>query len=80
MDEEGLEDVYISEMLPQKTGWNQAFVSDEIIRGYAGELKDFMECIAFDREPDSDFDLACDVMRVIYAAYRSSEEGRRILF
>lgn len=80
MDEEGLEDVAISEMLPQKTGWNQAFVSDEIIRGYAGELKNFMECIAYDRQPDSDFDLAYDVMRVIYAAYCSAEEGRRILF
>ena len=80
MDEEGLDDVYISEMLPQKTGWNQAFVSDEIIRGYAGELKNFMECIAFDREPDSDFYLAYDVMRVIYGAYRSAEEGKKIVF
>ncbi len=80
MDEEGLEDVYISEMLPQKTGWNQAFVSDEVIRGYAGELKNFMECIAYGQEPDSDFDLAYDVMRVIYGAYRSAEEGRRIFF
>ena len=40
--------VTISEMLPSKLGWNKAFVSDEVIRGYMGELQDFMEAIAFD--------------------------------
>lgn len=80
MDEEGLDDVYISEMLPQKTGWNQAFVSDEVIRGYTGELRDFMECIVLDREPQAGFELAYDVMKVIYSAYRSTEEGRRIFW
>jgi predicted dehydrogenase len=78
MDEEGLDDVYISEMLPQKTGWNEVFVSDEVIRGYTGELKNFVESVAYDQEPDSDFDLAYTVMKVIYAAYRSAEEGKRI--
>ena len=78
MDEENLDDVYISEMLPMKRGWNQAFVSDEVIRGYTGELRDFMECVAFDREPQADFDLAYNVMRVIYSAYISTEEGRRV--
>ena len=80
MDEEGLDNVYISEMLPQKRGWNQAFVSYEILRGYAGELKNFMECIAFDEKPDSDFELAYEVMKVIYAAYRSAEAGIKITF
>jgi hypothetical protein len=37
-----------------------------------------MEAVAFDREPLSGFDLARDVTRVIYAAYQSAEEGRRI--
>ena len=80
LDEENLEDVIISEMLPQKLGWNKAFVSDEIIRGYTGELQDFMECIAYDREPLANFQLAYDTMKVIYAAYVSSEEGRRVDF
>ncbi len=78
MDEEGLDDVYISEMLPQKTGWNEAFVSDEVIRGYTGELKSFLESVAYNTKPDSDFDLAYTVMKVIYAAYRSAEEGKKI--
>ena len=80
LDEEGMDDVYISEMLPAKLGWNKAFVSDEIIRGYMGELQDFMETIAYDRVPSSDFELAYESMKVMYAAYQSAEEGRRIDF
>lgn len=80
LDEEGLDDVYISEMLPKKLGWNKAFVNDEIIRGYTGELQNFMETIADDLEPVSNFQLAYDVTKVLYAAYQSAEEGRRIDF
>ncbi|MDD6211872.1 MAG: Gfo/Idh/MocA family oxidoreductase [Clostridiales bacterium] len=80
LDEEGLEDVTISEMLPAKLGWNKAFVSDEIIRGYMGELQDFVETVAYDRVPTSDFDLAYQSLKVMYAAYQSAEEGRRITF
>ena len=80
LDEDGLEDVNISEMLPRKLGWNKAFVSDEMIRGYIGELQDFVETVAYDREPTSKFTLAYDVTKVLYAAYQSAEEGRRIEF
>ena len=80
LDEEGLDDVYISEMLPAKLGWNKAFVSDEIIRGYMGELQNFMETIANDEEPLSGFDVAYETTKVMYAAYQSAEEGRRIDF
>ncbi len=73
-----MDDVYLSEMLPAKLGWNKAFVSDEIIRGYMGEMQDFMECVAYDREPASNFELAYETTRVMYAAYQAAEEGRRI--
>ena len=78
LDEDGLEEVQISEMLPAKLGWNKAFVSDEMIRGYTGELQEFMEVIAFGGAPASDFELAYKTMKVLYAAYLSAEEGRRI--
>ena len=65
-------------MLPAKRGWNKAFVSDEVIRGFMGELQDFIETIVRDGTPASDFQLAYDTTRVIYAAYQSAEEGRRI--
>ena len=80
LDEDGLDDVYISEMLPKKLGWNKAFVNDEIIRGYMGEMQDFMECVAYDREPASGFDLAYDITRVMYAAYQAAEEGKKFEF
>lgn len=80
LDEDGIEEETLAEMLPSKLGWNQAFVSDEVIRGYLGELQDFMEAVAYDRAPASDFSVAYETMRVMYAAYRSAEEGRRIDF
>jgi len=78
LDEDGLEDVYLAEMLPSKLGWNKSFVSDEVIRGYMGELQDFMESVAYDREPASGFDIAYETVKIMYAAYLSAEEGRRI--
>ena len=78
LDEDGLENVNISEMLPRKLGWNTAFVNDEVIRGYVGEMQNFVETVAFDREPTSNFRLAYDVTRVLHAAYVSAEEGRRV--
>ena len=80
LDEDGLENVNIAEMLPAKLGWNKAFVTDEVIRGYLGELQDFMECVAYDREPQSGFDIAYDTVKVLYAAYQSAEEGKRLDF
>lgn len=80
LDENGLENVDIAEMLPSKLGWNKAFVTDEVIRGYSGELQDFVECVAYDRQPQSGFDLAYNAVKVLYAAYQSAEEGRRIDF
>ncbi|HOK50129.1 MAG TPA: Gfo/Idh/MocA family oxidoreductase, partial [Sedimentibacter sp.] len=78
LDEDGLDNVPISEMLPSKTGWNNPFVSDEIIRGYTNEIQDFMEAVAYNREPKSGFQLAKDTVKVIYAAYLSAEQGKKI--
>lgn len=78
LDDDGLDNVTISEMLPSKLGWNKPFIVDETIRGYTGEMQDFMECIVSGRKPQSDFTLATDTIRVIYAAYLSAELGRRL--
>lgn len=78
LDEEGLDGVYISELLPAKTGWQKPFVAEEHLRGYVGQFQDFMECAAIGRAPLSDFELACDVIKVIYGAYLSAEEGKRV--
>jgi predicted dehydrogenase len=78
LDQEGLEDVYMSERLDHKTGWNNVFVSESIQRGYVAQLQDFMECVAFNRLPISNFSLAKEVTRLIYAGYISASEGKRI--
>lgn len=78
LDEDRLDNVFISEMLPAKTGWNHPFLEDEIIRGYTDEMRDFMESIYFDREPQSGFDLAYDTIKIIYAAYKSAELGHAV--
>jgi predicted dehydrogenase len=78
LDEDNLENVYISEMLSSKLGWNKLFLEDEIIRGYTAEMLDFMESIYYDREPKSGFDLAFDTIRIIYAAYMSAEIGSKV--
>ena len=78
LDEEGMDDVYISEMLPSKLGWNYPFISDEVLRGYANEMQDFIECVYYDREPKAGFELAYDTMKVLYAAYYSAEIGEKV--
>ncbi len=77
-DESGLEDVYITEKVMNKSGWQPVFVDEEIARGYVGEIQDFMECAAYGRKPQSDFALAYETTKVVYGAYLSAEEGRRI--
>ena len=77
-DEAKLKDVYITEKVDRKTGWQFVCLEEEWTRGYIGEIQDFMECAAFGREPLSGLDLACEAIRVHYAAYRAAEEGRRI--
>ncbi len=78
LDEDRLDDVYLSEMLPSKTGWNSPFLEDEIMRGYVDEMRDFMDAIYYDRDPLSGFDIAYDTTKLIYAAYMSAELGHAV--
>lgn len=78
LDEDNLQDIYISEMLPSKIGWNNPFLEDEIIRGYANEMRDFIESAMYNRNPKSTFDLAYQSIKIIYAAYKSAEIGEAV--
>ena len=77
-DDKGLENVEWGELVKNKTGWNNVYVSDPIIRGYMGEMQEFLSAIAEDREAETGFDIAYEIIRVVYASFRSAEEGRRI--
>ena len=71
-------DEYIAERLETKAGWNFPSPDDHWMRGYAQEMEDFIDAVLLDREPASGMDLAKDTVEVIYAAYVSAEEGRRV--
>ncbi len=77
-DEQAFGDEYIAEKLSTRAGWNFASPDEHWASGYPHEIQDFAECVAHDREPLSGWTLARDVMAVIYAAYVSAEEGRRV--
>lgn len=78
-DDKGLENVEWGELVKNKTGWNNVYVSDAIIRGYVGEMQEFIEAIAYDRKPETDFDIAYEIIKVVYASFISAEEGRRVM-
>jgi predicted dehydrogenase len=78
-DEEKLANVYITEKVDRKTGWQYVCLEEEWTRGYTQEIQDFMECVAFGREPRAGLDLAYETIKVSYAAYWSAEDGKRIV-
>ena len=71
LDEDNLDNIELSEMLPSKTGWNYPFIEDDVIRGYTNEMQDFMECIIKNIKPKSDFNIAKQTIEVIYKAYQN---------
>jgi predicted dehydrogenase len=71
-------DEYITEKIETKAGWTLPSPEEDWNQGYPQELLDFVTAIADDRPPISGFMLARDVTLVLYAAYVSAEEGRRV--
>ncbi|AYN66322.1 gfo/Idh/MocA family oxidoreductase [Euzebyella marina] len=69
---------YYTEKLETKAGWNRPSCDEDWFRGFSQEISDFIYAIKEDRQPLSGIDLAVDCVHVIYAAYQSAEEGRRI--
>jgi predicted dehydrogenase len=77
--EEKLANVYITEKVDRKTGWQYVCLEEEWTRGYLQEIQDFMECAATGRQPLSDLALAYETIKVNYAGYWAAEEGRRVV-
>ena len=69
---------YITEKIETKAGWTFPQPDEDWMTGYPAELQDFVECVAFGREPLSGGALARDVLAVTYGAYLSAAEGRRV--
>ncbi|MBN1401431.1 MAG: Gfo/Idh/MocA family oxidoreductase [Anaerolineae bacterium] len=71
-------DEYIMEKLSTKAGWSYPSFDEDYMLGYPQEMRDLAESVAYDRPARSSGALGLEVVRVIYAAYRAAEEGRRI--
>ena len=69
LDENGMNNIELSEMLQTKCGWNNPFVSDEVMRGYVNAMQLFVECVLNNHEPLFNYYLAKDVIECIYTAY-----------
>jgi predicted dehydrogenase len=72
-------DEYFTEKIETKAGWTFPSPDEDWFRGYPQEMRDFVEAIQENREPLAGVDLAADCVEVIYAAYLSAAEGRRVL-
>ncbi|MBN1640859.1 MAG: Gfo/Idh/MocA family oxidoreductase [Anaerolineae bacterium] len=71
-------DAYLMEKADHRGGWSYPSVDEHWMLGYPHEMADFCGAVAYDRAPISTVDLGREVVDVIYAAYQSAEEGRRI--
>ena len=56
-------------MLQTKRGWNNPFVSDEIMRGYFAEMQSFVERVIYNKKDEFDFQLARETIKALYEAY-----------
>jgi predicted dehydrogenase len=71
-------DEYFTEKLETRAGWNRPSCDEDWFRGFAQEIADFVRAIATGEEPRAGIDLAVACVDVIYAAYVSAAEGRRV--
>jgi predicted dehydrogenase len=78
-DEEKLKDVYVTEKVDRKTGWQYICLEEEWTRGYLQETQDFMECVAQGRQPLADLALAYETIKVQYAGYWAADDGKRVV-
>jgi predicted dehydrogenase len=77
-DDSVFRDEYFTEKLETHAGWNSPSADEGWFRGFIQEIGDFVAAIRENREPLAGIDLAVDCVEVIYAAYLSAAEGRRV--
>ncbi|HIE50619.1 MAG TPA: Gfo/Idh/MocA family oxidoreductase [Armatimonadetes bacterium] len=69
---------YLAEKLETKAGRSYPSIDEDFLSGYPQEIQDFVEAAVGNRPALSDGELGREVVQVIYAAYRSAEEGQRV--
>ncbi len=71
--EDFFKDVYVTEKISTKQGWNHTAPDEDWQHGYLQEFQDFLEAIRDHREPLANGALASDSIAVLYSAYLSAE-------
>jgi predicted dehydrogenase len=69
---------YLMEKLETSAGWSQPAPDEDWSQGHRHMVQDFVAAVAEERPAVSDGSLGVDVIHVIYAAYLSAEQGRRV--
>lgn len=71
-------DAYVMEKSGPAVGWSTPIPDEDLASGQQGLVQAVADDLRLDREPRCDGSLGAEVVRVIYAAYRSAAEGRRV--
>jgi len=69
---------YLIEKLETSAGWSPPNPDEDWTQGHRQAVQDFVACVAEDRAPLADGHLGRDVIEMVYAAYLSAAEGRRV--
>lgn len=74
------DDIYVVEKTGTKQGWSNISPDEAWFNGYQHEMQAFYTAMAAGKSPESNGELAADVIATIYAAYISAEQnGKEIL-
>lgn len=69
---------YAMEKADTTAGWSFPIFEEAFNQGYPHELKHFIDCVRTGRQPLATGQLGRDVLEVIYAAYASAGQGKKI--
>lgn len=69
---------YAMEKADTTTGWSFPVFEEAFNQGYPHELKHFIECVQQDKQPLVTGDDGRAVLEIIYAAYASAGQGKKI--
>ncbi|MBC8329885.1 MAG: Gfo/Idh/MocA family oxidoreductase [Planctomycetes bacterium] len=77
-DEAAFDGVYLQEKLGTRAGWSTPMPDEDWSSGHLAMCEAFVGDVAGGRAPLADGSLGLDVVEVVYAAYLSAAEGRRV--
>ena len=71
-------DAYVMEKVDGQAGWSTPLPDEDWSSGQQGLCQAVAEAVTAGRAPEADGELGLEVTRIVYAAYQSAAEGRRV--